>query len=79
MPIYEYVCTKCSHQLEALQSMSEAALTRCPECEEEALTKGLFSAPNFQLKGKGWYKTDYAKSSATSKPEKDQSEASETS
>lgn len=79
MPIYEYVCTKCGHQLEALQSMSEASLTRCPECEAETLTKGLFSAPNFQLKGKGWYKTDYAKTGGESKPVKDQPKASESS
>lgn len=61
MPIYEYVCTNCSHHLEALQKVNEAVLTTCPQCEGETLMKGLFSAPNFQLKGKGWYKTDYAK------------------
>lgn len=60
MPIYEYQCTKCGHQLEAFQSMSEAPLTVCPECQQSALTK-LVSAAGFQLKGSGWYVTDYSK------------------
>jgi len=60
MPIYEYQCRECSHRLEKLQKMSDAPLTRCPECGKEALTK-LVSAAGFRLKGGGWYETDFKK------------------
>ena len=58
MPIYEYECTACRHQLEAFQKMSEAPLKECPECHKETLQK-LVSAAGFQLKGTGWYATDF--------------------
>ena len=58
MPIYEYRCTACGHELEALQKISDAPLKRCPACQAEALTK-LVSAAGFQLKGSGWYATDF--------------------
>jgi len=58
MPIYEYRCSKCGHELEAMQKISDAALTRCPACRADALTK-LVSAAGFQLKGSGWYATDF--------------------
>jgi len=58
MPIYEYRCTACGHELEAMQKMSEPPLTDCPECGESALTK-LVSAAGFRLKGSGWYETDF--------------------
>lgn len=58
MPIYEYRCTQCGHKLEALQKMSEAPLTHCPACGKDALTK-LVSAAGFQLKGSGWYASDF--------------------
>ena len=58
MPIYEYQCTACGHTLEALQKMSDAALTDCPTCHKAALEK-LVSAASFQLKGTGWYATDF--------------------
>jgi putative FmdB family regulatory protein len=58
MPIYEYECTACRHQLEAFQKISEAPLTECPECHKESLQK-LISAAGFQLKGTGWYATDF--------------------
>lgn len=61
MPTYEYRCQQCQHQLEAVQKMSEAALTTCPSCHNETLTR-LISCSAFQLKGEGWYKTDYKKS-----------------
>src|SRR3569832_2075273 len=54
MPIYEYRCEACGHALEALQKMSEAPLTDCPECGAPALKKQV-SAAGFQLKGSGWY------------------------
>ncbi|MDR1530255.1 MAG: zinc ribbon domain-containing protein [Burkholderiales bacterium] len=58
MPIYEYRCNECGRELEALQKMSEAPLTRCPSCGKETLVK-LISAAGFQLKGNGWYATDF--------------------
>jgi putative FmdB family regulatory protein len=58
MPIYEYQCRKCGHRLETLQRMSDAPLTKCPECRGKL--KKLISAPAFQFKGSGWYVTDYA-------------------
>ncbi len=58
MPIYEYQCKKCEHQLEALQKMSEKPLLDCPACGKPALNK-LVSAASFRLKGGGWYETDF--------------------
>lgn len=58
MPIYEYQCQACQHQLEALQKMSDPALTQCPECKADALVKKI-SAAGFRLKGGGWYETDF--------------------
>ena len=60
MPIYEYQCQSCEHELEKLQKMSEAMLVDCPECEQPAL-KRLISAAAFRLKGSGWYETDFKK------------------
>jgi putative FmdB family regulatory protein len=58
MPIYEYRCSSCSHELEALQKVSDAALRKCPECGKLTLRR-LISAPVFRLKGGGWYETDF--------------------
>ncbi len=58
MPIYEYRCTACQHKLEALQKFSDAPLVTCPQCAKDTLTK-LVSAAGFQLKGSGWYQTDF--------------------
>lgn len=58
MPIYEYRCEACGHGLEALQKLSEAPLTDCPACGAPALKKQV-SAAGFQLKGGGWYVTDF--------------------
>jgi putative FmdB family regulatory protein len=58
MPIYEYNCTGCGHRLEALQTFSEPALIECPNCHQSTLQK-LISATSFQLKGSGWYATDF--------------------
>ena len=60
MPIYEYVCKKCDHTLDALQKISDDPLVDCPECGAPAL-KRLLSAPRFRLKGAGWYETDFKK------------------
>jgi putative FmdB family regulatory protein len=58
MPIYEYRCDACDHELEAIQKMSDAPLTDCPECGKPVLKK-LISAAGFRLKGGGWYETDF--------------------
>lgn len=58
MPIYEYACTDCGHQLEALQKMSDAPLTDCPACGAASLRKKI-SAAAFRLSGGGWYETDF--------------------
>ncbi len=58
MPIYEYQCSGCGHTLEAFQKMSDAALVTCPNCKQSTLQK-LMSASGFQLKGTGWYATDF--------------------
>lgn len=58
MPIYEYRCDSCSHELEAMQKFSDAPLADCPACGKPALKK-LVSAAGFQLKGSGWYATDF--------------------
>jgi putative FmdB family regulatory protein len=58
MPIYEYRCGACGHYLDALQKMSDAPLRKCPECGKSRLRR-LVSAPQFRLKGSGWYETDF--------------------
>ena len=58
MPIYEYRCSQCGHELEALQKLADAPLTTCPACHAATLVKQL-SAAGFQLKGSGWYATDF--------------------
>ena len=60
MPIYEYKCQNCGHFFEVLQRISEEPLSDCPKCKKDALKK-LVSAPNFRLKGEGWYETDFKK------------------
>ncbi len=58
MPIYEYRCASCGHELEALQKLSDAPLVDCPACHKPALSKQI-SAAGFRLKGGGWYETDF--------------------
>ncbi len=58
MPIYEYKCESCAHGLEAMQKMNEPSLKDCPACGKPSL-KRLVSAAGFQLKGSGWYASDY--------------------
>jgi len=69
MPIYEYRCNACGHKLESLQRLSDAPLVTCPACCKDALAKQL-SAAGFQLKGSGWYATDF-KNSGSKPPAKD--------
>lgn len=58
MPIYEYRCSDCGFQDEFLQKLSEPQLTVCPSCGKDSFKK-LLSAAGFQLKGSGWYATDF--------------------
>ena len=67
MPIYAYKCGACGHQQDVLQKMSDAPLTVCPHCGAEQFQKQL-TAAGFQLKGSGWYATDFKGGGATSAP-----------
>ncbi len=81
MPIYEYICTDCDHNHEALQKLSDDPLLDCPACGQSTLKKKI-SAPGFRLSGSGWYETDFksdkqrnladsgSKKESDSKPEK---------
>ncbi|MBP6019416.1 MAG: zinc ribbon domain-containing protein [Burkholderiaceae bacterium] len=66
MPIYAYKCSSCDHAQDVLQKMSDPILTVCPECEQDTYVKQVTTA-GFQLKGTGWYVTDFRdnKSGAT--------------
>ena len=88
MPIYEYQCQKCGHLMEIMHKIDAKPDENCSECGHEQL-KRLVSAPMFQLKGSGWYETDFksrpkveeesqpaAKTEPSSKPEQDKSTAS---
>ncbi|MCZ6893814.1 MAG: zinc ribbon domain-containing protein [Gammaproteobacteria bacterium] len=58
MPIYEYQCQECGHKLEVMQRITEDLLKTCPSCSKDGLKK-LMSKVAFQLKGTGWYETDF--------------------
>lgn len=58
MPIYEYRCATCGYEKEYLQKVSDPLLTDCPDCGKPTFNK-LVSAAGFQLKGNGWYVTDF--------------------
>jgi putative FmdB family regulatory protein len=80
MPIYEYRCESCGHREEFLQKVSEPLLTECPVCHKPSFIK-LLSAAGFQLKGSGWYATDFknkaakpAEKTAEKKPEEKKSD-----
>jgi len=66
MPIYEYRCGACGFQKEFLQRISDKRLTDCPECGKSTLSK-MVTAAGFQLKGSGWYATDF-KNNGSAKP-----------
>ncbi len=67
MPVYAYRCSSCDAQQDVLQKLSDAPLTTCPSCGQETFTKQL-AAPGFQLKGNGYYVTDFKNNNAP-KPE----------
>jgi putative FmdB family regulatory protein len=73
MPIYEYRCSSCGHQQEYLQKVSDAPLTVCPKCGKPSFSK-MLTAAGFQLKGSGWYATDFKnKGAAPAKAESKES------
>lgn len=76
MPIYEYRCESCQHELEAIQKISDPPLTDCPSCSEPALKKKI-SAAGFRLKGSGWYETDFKTGSQKKNLAKDDVPATE--
>jgi putative FmdB family regulatory protein len=79
VPIYEYQCTKCGEVFEAFQKITDEPLTQCKFCKSGV--EKLISQSSFQLKGSGWYLTDYANRSsngATNKPNTGESSQKET-
>lgn len=58
MPIYEYRCNSCGHEMEVMQKLADDPLKDCPNCAQPELKK-LISAVGFRLKGEGWYETDF--------------------
>ena len=76
MPIYEYRCQSCSHELEVMQKLSDPELSDCPNCSRPALKK-LISPVGFRLKGSGWYETDFKKGNQKNVAKEDSASASE--
>jgi putative FmdB family regulatory protein len=74
MPIYEYVCEKCGKHIEVMQKVSDDPLKRCSECRGKL--EKVISRTSFQLKGSGWYMTDYSRGGpATKKTDKAESDS----
>jgi putative FmdB family regulatory protein len=74
MPIYEYRCSACAHQEEFLQKVSDPVLSQCPACGKPTFEKQL-SAAGFQLKGSGWYATDFKNTKPAEKKTEAKAEA----
>ena len=74
MPIYEYRCGSCGFEKEYLQKVNDAPVAVCPACGSDAYTK-LISAAGFQLKGSGWYATDFKNGSKPKRPEPEKAAA----
>jgi putative FmdB family regulatory protein len=70
MPIYAYQCGSCGHAKDVLQKVSDAPLTTCPACGAEAFSKQI-TAAGFQLKGSGWYVTDFRNNGSGTKTSTD--------
>lgn len=77
MPIYEYRCSNCGFQKEYLQRMSDPQLTDCPQCKQATLGK-MVTAAGFQLKGGGWYVTDFKGGNSASSGKKTEEKQSDT-
>lgn len=69
MPIYEYQCMHCNHEFDLMEKISDVPNTHCPACSRDTAVR-LVSAAGFQLKGTGWYVTDFK-----DKPKSQKSEA----
>lgn len=65
MPTYEYRCGNCGNELEVMQSIKDAPLTKCPKCGKETLKKMVSGGAGLIFKGSGFYLTDYKKSSSS--------------
>jgi putative FmdB family regulatory protein len=83
MPIYEYQCEGCHHRFDVIQKMSDSPIKTCPQCTTDKVVR-LVSAAGFQLKGSGWYATDFKTkdkpaSASSGAGEKDASTKTETS
>jgi putative FmdB family regulatory protein len=76
MPIYEYRCASCGFEEEYLQKVSDPLLTQCPKCAKPTFEKQV-SAAGFQLKGNGWYATDFKNSGAKPAAKKSEGEKSD--
>jgi putative FmdB family regulatory protein len=74
MPIYEYRCSACGHEMETLRKLADPPLTECPACHAETLVKKV-SAAGFQLKGSGWYVTDFRNGNKSAAAKKDDDKA----
>lgn len=70
MPIYEYECKFCSYRFQLLQKMSDPPPSVCPNCNREGGVKKLISQTSFELKGSGWYVTDYKHSNTATSSSK---------
>jgi putative FmdB family regulatory protein len=66
MPIYAYKCAECGHQMDVIRKVSDPPLTDCPSCGKSTLVKQV-TAAGFQLKGAGWYVTDFRDQGANKK------------
>ena len=78
MPIYEYICDNCEHKIEIFQKISDTPFTQCPACNQETMRK-LVSSVAFQLKGTGWYETDFKhKTTSDNKDSKDDTKDNKT-
>ncbi|MBA2710034.1 MAG: zinc ribbon domain-containing protein [Tatlockia sp.] len=78
MPIYEYECKSCHHHFDLMQKIADQPAKQCPQCLENSLVR-LISAAGFQLKGTGWYATDFKNNgkSETKKEEKPKDKTSD--
>jgi putative FmdB family regulatory protein len=77
MPIYAYKCESCGHRQDVLQKISDPALSQCPACGANSFVKQV-TAAGFQLKGSGWYVTDFRGGSQAAAPAEDAKKPSDT-
>ena len=75
MPIYDYSCSACGHELEVMQKISDDPLTVCPNCHADTLSKSV-TAPSFRLGGNGWYETDFKTANKKNLSQSDSKESS---